>query len=71
MSRRIDWATSWAIPVEPRGGSLGALPPAKGRIIAFRRYISVQVETAPVLEGLSLDMQAGQSLGIIGPSWVR
>ena len=55
-------------PVEPRGGSLGALPQAKGRITLLDVTFRYRPEVAPVLEGLNLDIQAGQSLGIIGPS---
>lgn len=55
-------------PVEPRGGSLGALPPAQGRITLSDVTFRYRPEAAPVLEGLNLDIGAGQSIGIIGPS---
>ncbi len=55
-------------PVEPSNGSLGALPPAKGRITLSGVTFRYKPDAAPVLEGLELNIEAGKSLGIIGPS---
>ena len=55
-------------PVEPSNGSLGALPPARGRISLAGVTFRYKPDTAPVLEGLDLTIEAGHSLGIIGPS---
>ena len=55
-------------PTEPRGAALGALPPAQGRIVLSNITFRYRPETAPVLEGLTLTIKEGQSIGIIGPS---
>lgn len=55
-------------PIEPRGAALGALPPARGRIILSDITFRYRPDAAPVLEGLNLTIAEGQSIGIIGPS---
>lgn len=55
-------------PQEPRNGSLGALPPARGRIEFSDVTFRYRPDRAPVLENLNLAVEAGQSIGIIGPS---
>jgi ATP-binding cassette, subfamily B, bacterial HlyB/CyaB len=57
-----------AFPAEPQGASLGALPPAKGRVVFKDVTFRYRPEAAPVIEGLNFDTPAGQSVGIIGPS---
>ena len=55
-------------PQEPRNGSLGALPAARGKIEFSSVTFRYRPDRAPVLENLSLAVEAGQSIGIIGPS---
>ena len=55
-------------PTEPKGAALGALPPAKGRIVLSDITFRYRPDAAPVIEGLSFEAGAGQSIGIIGPS---
>ncbi|WP_208112130.1 peptidase domain-containing ABC transporter [Zavarzinia compransoris] len=55
-------------PQEPRNGALGALPPARGRIVLSGVTFRYRPDAAPVLENLNLTVAAGQSIGIIGPS---
>jgi subfamily B ATP-binding cassette protein HlyB/CyaB len=55
-------------PQEPRNGSLGALPAARGRIVLSDVTFRYRPDAAPVLEALNLSVEAGQSIGIIGPS---
>jgi ATP-binding cassette, subfamily B, bacterial HlyB/CyaB len=57
-----------SFPAEPRGASLGALPPAKGRIVFSDITFRYRPEAAPVIENLNFETPAGQSVGIIGPS---
>lgn len=53
---------------EPRVGSLGALPQAKGKVAFSDVTFRYRPDRAPVLENLNITIEAGQSLGIIGPS---
>lgn len=55
-------------PQEPRNGSLGALPSARGRVVLSDVTFRYRADRAPVMEALNLDIQAGSSVGIIGPS---
>ena len=55
-------------PTEPKGAALGALPPAKGRIVLSDITFRYRPDAAPVIEGLNFEAGAGQSIGIIGPS---
>lgn len=55
-------------PQEPRNGSLGSLPAARGRIVLADVVFRYRPDAAPVLENLNLTVEAGQSIGIIGPS---
>lgn len=57
-----------SFPAEPRGASLGALPPAKGRVVFKDVTFRYRPDAAPVIEGLNFDAPAGQAVGIIGPS---
>jgi subfamily B ATP-binding cassette protein HlyB/CyaB len=53
---------------EPKSGSLGALPPARGKVMFSDVTFRYRPDRAPVIENLDVTIEAGQSLGIIGPS---
>uniref|UniRef100_A0A7C1SX46 Type I secretion system permease/ATPase n=1 Tax=Agrobacterium albertimagni TaxID=147266 RepID=A0A7C1SX46_9HYPH len=55
-------------PQEPRTGSLGALPAARGDIVFSDVTFRYRPDRAPVMENMSFEMRAGTSIGIIGPS---
>ncbi|WP_431323600.1 peptidase domain-containing ABC transporter [Rhizobium sp. YTU87027] len=55
-------------PQEPKNGSLGSLPPARGQIVLSDVTFRYRPDRAPVLENINLSVEAGQSIGIIGPS---
>jgi subfamily B ATP-binding cassette protein HlyB/CyaB len=55
-------------PQEPRVGSLGALPQARGEISFSDVTFRYRPDRAPVMEGMTFQVQAGTSIGIIGPS---
>ncbi len=55
-------------PQEPRTGSLGALPAARGEIVLSDVTFRYRPDRAPVMENMSVKVPAGTSIGIIGPS---
>lgn len=55
-------------PQEPRTGSLGALPSARGDIVFSDVTFRYRRDRAPVMENMSFKVPAGTSIGIIGPS---
>ncbi len=65
MARLGDVLNSRA-EIAPRGAA--QLPPLQGRITLDNVSFRYRPEAAPVLQGLSLDIRAGEVLGIVGRS---
>ena len=63
---RIDSIMSQ--PAESQPGTLGAAPPLKGEIEFERVGYTYSEDSPPALRAVSLEIQPGEMLGVIGPS---
>ena len=52
----------------PEIGNRLSLPKPKGELVAERLYVAPPTSRTPALKGVSFQLDAGQTLGVIGPS---